>query len=186
MKAILSVLFTAIISFSFAQKEANLIILNKSTIEWIGKKVTGEHTGNISLLKANLEFKDSKLLGGSFTLDMESITCTDLGDVMAGKLVGHLKSEDFFDVKGFPESTLRFTGVKHIEGYSYSVVANLTIKGVTHPIEFTTRIKEHEATATLKVDRTLYDVRYGSASFFDNIGDKAIDDIFEIKVNLVY
>lgn len=186
MKLIFSILFVAFLASGFAQQEAITANLTKSSVEWTGKKVTGKHTGTISLLEAKLIFKDSKLVDGSFVLDMESITCTDLGGVMAAKLVGHLKSEDFFDVKSFNESTLEFTKVKHIEGNSYLIVADLTIKGITHPIEFTTNVKTHEAIATLKVDRTLYDVRYGSASFFDNIGDKAIDDIFEIKVKLVY
>lgn len=186
MKILISIFFTAIFLLGFAQQEARSVDLSKSSVNWIGKKVTGEHNGTIALKEAKLFFKDSYLVDGSFVLDMKSIACIDLGDAMANKLESHLKSEDFFDVNAFNESKLEFVKVKHIEGNSYLVVADLTIKGITHPIEFATNVKTHEAIATLEVDRTLYDVRYGSTSFFDNIGDKAIDDIFEIKVNLAY
>lgn len=186
MKTIIAILFTAFLSLSFAQSEKTLIDLTASTAEWTGKKLTGEHTGNITISKAKLNFNGEKLIGGSFTLDMQSITCTDLGKTMADKLEGHLKSEDFFSVKEFPESTLEFVNVKHIEGNSYLIVADLTIKGIRLPIEFPAKVEAHTASATLLVDRAKYHVRYGSTSFFDNIGDKAINDIFEVKVNLVY
>lgn len=186
MKTIFSILFTSIFAFGFSQISSTAVDLTKSSVEWIGKKVTGQHTGTISLKKATLEFKEEKLVGGVFVLDMESISCTDLGAAMAKKLVDHLESEDFFYVSKYKEAILKFTKVTNIEGNSFQIVADLTIKGATHPIIFATKVKTNEAIATLKIDRTLYDVRYGSASFFENIGDKAIDDIFEIKVVLAY
>jgi polyisoprenoid-binding protein YceI len=186
MKKVLTILFTLISFFSFAQASSVIIDLSESKVEWTGKKIMGEHTGNIDLLSAKLEFGGKVLTGGTFELDMESITCTDLEKNQAEKLLGQLKGEDFFNVSIYKKAVLKFVKVRNIEGNSYRIIADLTIKGTTQSIEFTANLREHEAIALLKVDRANYDVRYGSANFFNNIGNNVIDDIFEVKVNLVY
>lgn len=172
--------------FSLTILSAQGIDLEKSELQWTGKKITGQHTGNISILAADFQYVDGKLASGVLAIDMNSITCTDLEGEKADNLVGHLKSQDFFEVDGFPEAELAFDKVTLIEGDSYLLKGELTIKGLTEPIEFYANLKEKEALATLKIDRTKYDVRYGSSSFFDSLGDKAIDDMFEIKARLVY
>lgn len=182
MRILLSIFALAALSFTSAQS----IDLDQSTVEWTGKKITGQHTGNINIQEADFQYEDGKLVGGTLVMDMTSITCTDLEGEKAEKLVGHLKSTDFFEVDAYPESVLTFDRVKQIEGYSYFIVGELSIKGQTHPIEFYANLKETGAEATIKVDRTKYDVRYGSKSFFDNLGEKAIDDIFEVKARLEY
>lgn len=103
---------------------------------------------------------------------MTSLESTDLSGNMKGKLDGHLKSDDFFGVENHPEATLMLTSVKATGKNAYNAKGKLTIKGKTNPVEFTIAIYGSKANATVKVDRSKYDVRYGSGSFFDNLGDK--------------
>lgn len=105
---------------------------------------------------------------------------------MKGKLDGHLKSDDFFGVENHPEATLMLTSVKATGKNAYNAKGKLTIKGKTNPVEFTIAIYGSKANATVKVDKSKYDVRYGSGSFFDNLGDKTIYDEFDLVVDLVF
>ncbi|AXG74885.1 YceI family protein [Flavobacterium arcticum] len=160
---------------------------SKSQVEWVGKKVTGEHSGVISFKEGVLNFKSGKLTGGSFTVDMTSIEVTDL---KAGegkeKLEGHLKATDFFGTDAHKEATLVFTSVKATGGNKYAVIANLTIKGITKPVTFDLTVAKNSATTEFKVDRTKYGIEYNSGSIFDGLGDKVIYDDFELTVNLQF
>lgn len=160
-----------------------------SKILWTASKVTGQHNGSVAIKDGNLEMKDGLLTGGSFTMDLRSITVLDLEGKGKENLEGHLKSDDFFGVEKFPTSQLVITDAKLTGSGVYNIKANLTIKGITHPIEFVANVKPEgagvKATADIKVDRTMYDVRYGSGKFFDNLGDKAIFDEFNLAVSLV-
>jgi polyisoprenoid-binding protein YceI len=158
----------------------------KSKINWLAKKVTGQHEGTVNFKSGSLTFKGPKLTGGEFTVDMNSLTSTDLTGEYLGKLNGHLKSDDFFSTAKFPEATLVFTSVTPKAKAVYTVVANLTIKGITKPVTFDITTNVKSASTTFKVDRTKYDIKYGSGSFFDNLGDKAIDNEFELKVDLQF
>ena len=165
------------------------IDVQKSEITWKGKKVTGEHTGTIELQQGNLLVEDGKLLGGSFTIDMRTISNTDLAGEDKGKLEGHLKSDDFFGVESHPTATLEITDVKQESDNTYQVTGDLTIKGKTNEIQFPATVSTESgqvtAEASITVDRSEYDVRYGSDSFFDNLGDKVIYDDFQLEVSLV-
>lgn len=183
--AILTMSFIAPVKPSIYKVDAQ-----KSAILWNGKKVTGEHSGTIKLSAGELSFTGSKLTKGSFTMNMTSISCTDLQGEWADKLVGHLKSEDFFGVEKYPTSTFVITKITPAAAGSVSVSGNLTIKGITKPLSFPAKVTVNGNTATasakgVKVDRTKYDIRYGSKSFFDSIGDKAIDDEFTLDITLV-
>ncbi len=158
----------------------------KSTITWKGYKVTGSHTGTIDLQSGALIFEDDKLTGGEFVVNMTSLISTDLEGEYKGKLEGHLKSDDFFGVQNHPTSKLVFTQVKAKGKNSYEVTGDLTIKGITKAVTFEVSIYGSKATANMKVDRAQYDVRYGSGSFFDNLGDKTIYDEFDLVVDLEF
>ena len=157
-----------------------------STVTWKAYKVTGSHTGTISLKAGMLEFDGDKLAGGEFTVDMTTINTTDLQGDYKAKLDGHLHSDDFFSTASNPTSTLVFTNVKASGKNSYEVTGDLTIKGITKPVTFDVSIYGSKATATLKVDRAAYNVKYGSGSFFDNLGDKTIYDEFDLVVDLEF
>jgi polyisoprenoid-binding protein YceI len=166
-----------------------------SKIVWNGKKVAGEHTGNINISNGNLLVAKNKLVGGTFDIDMNSITVTDIKDPeYNGKLVGHLKNDDFFATDKFPKATFKITSLAPIKGAkpgtnNYNVTGDLTIKGITKPVTFPANIKVEGNKATAQgiatVDRSKFDVRYASKSFFDTIGDKAIDDNFTLNFNVV-
>jgi len=157
----------------------------KSTVKWLGKKVTGEHFGAISVKEGSLEVSKDKVTGGKVVIDMASLTVEDIKDAGTnGKLVGHLKNDDFFGVATFPTAELVITKV---EGTTFS--GNLTIKGITNPTVFTaTSTKEGKSTTykgTLTIDRSKFNVKYGSKSFFENLGDKVIYDDFTLDFSLV-
>ncbi len=175
------------VTLSFANNgEPSSQKVKESTISWKGYKVTGSHEGLINLESGELVYNESgELTGGNFVLNMNSITCTDLEGEYKGKLEGHLKSEDFFAVESFPKATLDITKVssRGVIG-SYKVVADLTIKGITKPIKFNVTTEEKTLNAAITVDRSEYNVQYGSGSFFDQLGDNTIYDEFEIEIEL--
>jgi len=179
---VLGVFLLSSIAVLAQQKE---IDTDLSKIEWLGKKVTGQHKGDISFKSGYVNYEGKNITGGVLVVDMNSITCTDLTNAdYNAKLVGHLKSDDFFGVASNPYSELKITNASKA-GNKYAVKASLTIKGKTHPVEFTVTEAGGKLTGIIKVDRTLYDVRYGSGKFFDDLGDKMIYDIFELTFNVL-
>jgi polyisoprenoid-binding protein YceI len=177
----------AFVSFSFATlTETKPVKASESKVVWKGYKVTGSHEGTIAIKSGNLNFDEAVLVGGNFEIDMTSINTTDLKGEMKNNLDGHLKSDDFFGVANFPTATLKITKVMPNGKNAYNVEGDLTIKGKTNTQVFTMSIYGNKATANLKVDRTKFDVRYGSTSFFDGLKDKAIYDEFDLNVDLVF
>lgn len=168
----------------FAQDKK--IDTKESKISWTGYKVTGQHEGTIDFKDGALTFKDGKLVGGTFTINMTTINTTDLAGGGKVKLDGHLKSDDFFGVAKFPDAILKFRKVVETDDNVYRVAADLTIKGNKSPITFDIEVEENLAEAKLKIDRTKYGIKYGSASFFDGLKDKAIKDEFDLQVQLKF
>ncbi len=158
-----------------------------SKVEWIGSKITGKtHAGAVSLLSGGLQLTDGKISAGKFAIDMTTITCSDIEDPKwNGKLVSHLKNEDFFAVDKFGTATV---SIKSADANG-NITADLTIKGKTSEVTFPTTITTENgsltATASIEIDRTKFDVRYGSDSFFDDLGDKAIDNIIKFNVTII-
>jgi polyisoprenoid-binding protein YceI len=163
----------------------------KSKIIWTGKKVTGEHTGTVSIENGEVHVDGENLQLANVKMDMNSITCTDLtAEEWNKKLVGHLKSDDFFSVENHPHSVFEATGFKTGAGENqYIVTGKLTIKGITHEISFPATVEvnngEVSANGTAKIDRTKYDIKYRSGAFFKDLGDNLIYDDFEIEFDLV-
>lgn len=170
---------------SFTTISDKEVKVKESKVTWKGYKITGEHEGTINLKEGKLTFNDDKLTGGHFVMDMTSINTTDLEGEYKDKLDGHLKSADFFGTESHPTATLKITNVE-AKGNTYTVTGDLTIKNITNPVTFNMDVKDNAATATVKIDRTKFDIKYGSASFFDGLKDKAISNEFDINVNLVF
>lgn len=168
----------------------------ESVIDWTGSKPTGKHTGTIKVSEGEFAVKNDSVESGKFTLDMNSITVTDL-EAGNGKedLEGHLKglgkeetADHFFNVNKYPTGTFEITGITQEEGKTM-VEGNLTLKETTKNIKFPATITVTPEAVTLvsesfKIDRTLWKVNYSSKSIFDNLGDKYVDDEIEIKVNV--
>jgi len=161
--------------------------IKNSTIEWTGKKVTGQHEGTIKLKDGGLDFEKGILVGGSFAIDMTTIACTDLDKSTGAKLVGHLSSDDFFGVPNHPTATFVMTKVASAQAKGiYQITGDLTIKGITNPITFEAQVEKQSAKAIMVVDRTKYNIKYGSGAFFDGLGDKMIYDEFDLVLNLQF
>ena len=188
VQTIVAALIIATITFAFTPIEDGVqeVKVETSSVTWKGYKVTGSHIGNIDLKQGALEFKDGNLVGGEFIIDMSTIESTDLEGDYKAKLEGHLKSDDFFGVESYPTAKLVFNKVKSTGKNSYEVTADLTIKEKTNPVTFDISIYGNKATANIKIDRTKFDVRYGSTSFFDDLQDKAIYDEFDLITDLEF
>ena len=157
-----------------------------SKIVWLGKKVTGQHTGEVKIASGHLNFDKEVLKGGEFEVDMTTITNTDLTDKeYLAKLLGHLASPDFFNVAEFKTAKLAIKTVKKEKAANtYKVTADLTIKGKTAPVSFDAVATKESATAKVTFDRTKYDIKYGSGKFFQGLGDKMINDEVQLDVTL--
>ena len=186
MKKVLTAIITFALFTTTVLAQNKTINTAESKVVWKGYKVTGAHQGTIALQSGDLIFKDNVLTGGAFVIDMTTINTTDLEGEYKGKFEGHIKSDDFFGVEKFTTSKLVFTKVEASGKNSYTVTGDLTIKDKTNPVTVNVSVYGSKATATLKVDRTKFDVRYGSTSFFDGLKDKAIYDEFDLVVDLQF
>ncbi len=182
-------LFALIITGAFATNnpiKKVTIDASQSTVSWVGKKITGKHSGTLAFQKGYLEMDGDKITGGMFLVDMTSLQVTDL-EAGKGKekLEGHLNSDDFFGVASHPSATFEITETFD-NGNAYSVMGNLTIKGHTESLKILLKKGENNTfSTTFNVDRTKYGITYKSGSFFDGLKDKAINDEFELTINIV-
>ena len=164
------------------------IDISKSSVKWLGEKVTGSHEGTISIKEGHLHFDNNIFTGGNVVIDMSTIECTDLVGEPKSSIEGHLCSDDFFGIKKYPTANLEIVNADKIK-YSknkYKVSAILEIKSIKNNIELEVVIDNGSAVVDLVIDRTLYNIKYGSGSFFDNLGDKMIYDDFKLSVSLQY
>lgn len=180
-----TVLILTIIAFKSNTMEKKEVNVKESKIEWTGEKITGSHQGTITLKEGFLNFDEKTLTGGEFVMDMTSINVTDLTGENKQKLEGHLSSDDFFGVNNFPTAKLVIKDAAK-KGNVYGVTGDLTIKGITKPITFDLKVDKNSASTKFEIDRTKYGVRYGSGSFFDNLGDNTIYDNFTLDVNIKF
>ncbi len=187
------VLFVVTLAFRPADPKAvqsYKVDTQKSKITWVGKKVTGEHNGNVKISQGNFNVVNNQVKDGSFEIDLSSLTVNDITDPAGNeKLVNHLKGDDFFATAKYPTAKFVITSVTPVSKEQYTVNGNLTIKGITHPISFPATITQKNnsivANGDIVVDRTKYDIKFKSANYFENLGDKAISDEFTLKVNAV-
>jgi len=181
-----TIIFLFVANYGFAKDFQ--INTTSSTLEWEAKKVTGQHSGTIAFGDGTLQVDKKKISGGKISVDMNSLVNTD-GNGVNKNLVGHLKSDDFFSVAKFPQASLEVKKVEARSGDLYHFTADLTIKGITAPIEFDAEVTlasgQLTATGIMTVNRTKYDIKYRSASFFSDLGDKMISDDFTLKFKLV-
>lgn len=166
-----------------------------STIKWKGEKPTGTHFGTVDLADGSLSVKENKIEAGNFTIDMKSINDEDLEGDKKANLEAHLmgtvegKEGDFFNVNKYPTATFELTGMEAMGDHTM-VQGNLTIKDKTNHIEFPANVnmdvdKVMIESKPFTIDRTQWNVNYGSKSVFDNLGDKFINDDIELTISLV-
>lgn len=175
-----------------ASTEGNFTLdAEKSVIEWEGAKIAYAHNGLISLSDGALSVADGRIVGGNFTIDMNSIVCLDLEDPEKNaNLVGHLKSADFFEVETYPVAKFEITSTEHLEGDMHSVTGNLTLKDVTRSITFPAKVSISDNTVEASasqfvIDRSEWNVRFASPSFFNDLKDDFIKDEIGLTITLV-
>lgn len=166
-----------------------VIDTKESVVTWKGSMLiaSNSHTGYVYISKGELMIENGQLMGGTVEVDMNTIADKNHGS--DNKLVAHLKDPDFFDVKKFPVSTIVITRVVSINDEHKKVTGNLTIKGITHPVTFPAKMEVKDgivkANGKLVIDRTLWDVRYKSGKFYDNLADQTMSDSIEFHINIV-
>ena len=157
----------------------------QSQITWTGREVsTSYHYGTLDFVSGNFEISNGAIVNGEFIVDMTSINNQDMEGDSKARLEGHLKSDDFFSVESYPTASISINSSELISDGKWNVSADLSIKGFTHPVNFEMISSEDGWSANLVFDRSKYDVRFRSGSFFENLGDKLIYDDIELSINL--
>jgi len=166
------------------------IDLDNTKINWVGRKVTGEHTGTVNLSKGWVIVENDTLKSGLLVFDMNSIINTDIeSPEWKLKLENHLKNEDFFAVDSFSQAILKISGSQILSNTNsvnnLQIMADLIIRGITADISFPIALQASEgifsAKGNVEIDRTVYGIQYKSVKYFPNVGDKLIDDFFSIN-----
>lgn len=169
--------------------------LTQSTVAWTGSKVLGQHNGTIGISSGELYLVENQIVGGRIVIDMTQIVVVDITDPgMNASLAGHLKSPDFFSVDSFPQAYFEMAQIAMIEGAlegepNYTIRGNLTVKGITHGIEFPATVSIDQgvlrAQANFDLDRTQWNVKFGSGRFIEGLGDNLIHDNFNLNLDVV-
>ncbi|HQS50318.1 MAG: hypothetical protein B7X86_07780 [Sphingobacteriales bacterium 17-39-43] len=170
-------------AFNPIKEDVYTVDVANSSIGWSAKKVGGGHTGTVKITEGSLVYNGKSLQKGVFLMDMSSITSDN------ARVTTHLKSPDFFSAEKNPSSKFEITKVTAAGKERVNITGNLTIKGITHPLTFPATVKQGKdvvvaVASGIRVDRTKYDIKFRSKTFFGDIGDKAIDDEFELNINL--
>ena len=186
---------------SKAEGKVYTVATDVSKVMWEGTKPTGSaHNGTVDVSEGQVVVEGDNVVGGTFTLDMNTIKNLDIEDEgKRGYLEGHLKgssddnADDFFNVKKYPTAKYEITKVTKKENDPNGnalVYGNLTMRDVTKSVAFTANIDMADgmvrvSTGQFKIDRTQWGIKYNSASFFEGLADKAINNDIGLKVTLV-
>ena len=172
------------ISLHVGDEKYVVIDAKESVVTWKGSNSFGPHRGYVYISKGELMIENGQLMGGAVEVEMSTIE--DESHRSDNNLIKHLKDADFFDVKKFPFSTIAISRVAEINVEDKEITGNLSIKGITHPVTFPVKMEMKDgivkASGKLVIDRTLWDVRYKSGKFFDNLKDQAIADSIEFNI----
>ena len=178
----LLIIFFLLINFELFSQDYG-IDLERSKIKWTGKEITtSSHYGTLKFIDGEINIQQEAVTG-KVIVDMESLSVDDLTGGSKARLEGHLRSDDFFSVSSHKSSTIEVKSSKKI-GDDFDVDGVLTIKGISHPISFILSVDDKLARSKLTFDRSMYDVRFRSGTFFENLGDKLILDDIELEVEL--
>ena len=173
------------------QPGAYNLLIDSSKVAWLGTELTtNTHFGSLRAKSGNLKIDKDGGVVGNIIIDMQSIIVEDLKGRSKEVLESHLKSDDFFGSNNFPTATLEFRSLNRYNndgGHIFN--GNLTIKGITNEVEFSAKLIKQtpllHAVGKLVFDRSKFNVRFRSGSFFDDLGDKLILDDIEVDINLI-
>lgn len=174
-----------------ASAQAFKVDAEKSSLAWSGTKVIGgAHDGTIKLAGGVLNWKDGNLTSANIDVDMKTIVNNDISSAeFKKKLVDHLVSDDFFSVAKHPTATFKLTKSQLVKDGNYRLSGTMTIKGISKDVDFMAKLQPDgsmlKGKGEITLDRTDFNVKYGSGKFFDNLGDKMIADEIKLKFDLV-
>jgi len=161
-----------------------------SKINWKGFKPTGEHFGIVKVKSGSFTVENKMITAGDFEIDMNSIVVLDIpsDESSNAKLTKHLKNDDFFGVKKHPVAMFKLTSTE-AKAEKFLVKGELTIKEITHPVSFFAEVSTDGESVLLKsekfeIDRSKWNIKYKSQSFFSDLGDKFISDDMELSVEV--
>jgi polyisoprenoid-binding protein YceI len=170
-----------------------------STVHWRGTKPGGEHVGVVSVTEGKVMVDNGAVSGGSMTIDLNSIENFDLEGDMNGRLVGHLKSEDFFYTEQYPTAVFEIVSAAAKEGVApeggvkptHEITGNLTMRGVTKSITFPAAVtvtdgKVKAVTNEFAINRTLWGVNFKSRTVFAEFKDDFIGDMINLKFDVEF
>ena len=163
---------------------------SSSTVNWTGKKVLGLHTGTINVANGSIENNKNLITGGEINIDMTSIVITDIEDKEPNQnFLTHLQNDDFFSVDKFKTAKLVISNAVQLEKDKQQIEGTLTIKDISHPVSFTASVEIFadylHSLGEIIIDRTMYNIRYGSGKFLQNLGDNLIYDDFVLQFKLI-
>jgi len=172
------------VATSEATSTKYMVNTDESVIEWTGHKPTGSHVGTIKIESGVFTVNDGTLESGTFIIDMNTIADSEAN----ARLEGHLKSADFFEVEAYPSSAFEVTGFEMVEGKAM-LSGNLKMKDTQNNVTFPVTVSQDGDTFTLTsemftIDRSKWNVKYQSKSFFSDLGEKFINDDIELKVTV--
>ena len=161
-----------------------------SSVNWTGKKVLGFHTGTINVANGFIETDNNRIIGAEINIDMTSIVITDIEDKETNQnFRTHLQNDDFFSVDKFKTAKLVISNAVQLENDKQQIEGILTIKDISHPVTFTASIEIFtdylHSLGEIIIDRTMYNIRYGSGKFLQNLGDNLIYDNFVLQFKLM-
>ena len=185
-----TIVFSTFLLYNLSANDTLHVDLDNSQINWIGRKVTGEHTGTLKFSNGWVLMDKKTLVGGKLIFDMTSISNTDIESVeWKQNLEDHLKAEDFFYVDSFPRAILEIKETQEnldkISASNNQILADLTIRGIKQELSFPISLQQSDsiflAKGTVNIDRTMYNIKYKSGKFIENLGDKLIYDDFTVE-----
>lgn len=176
-------LITILALFGFLATSAQQYKLNpkKSKVEWIGYGEIGDfkQQGTIDVKEGSITLEDKTIKSAKLVIDMKSISHPDKS------LSKHLAKKDFFWSKKYPTAQLDIVAIEND-----TVTADLTIRGITKPINFPMQLEQEGtsiiAKGTMTIDRTIYDIKYNSSSYFQDLGNYAIKNEFDLNFEVVF
>jgi polyisoprenoid-binding protein YceI len=170
---------------------ATMLTVERGLVHWDATKVTGAHNGIVKVVDGRIAIVDNVIVDGMLRIPMSSINVHDIQDAESNqKLTAHLSSADFFDVQNHPYAVYKINKSKGtLSGGKVTLEGIMNIKGISVPQSIAMEVHDKGdrwiLVGTMELDRSNYNIRYGSGSFFSGLGDKLIHDQFKLRPEIV-
>ncbi|NRA93453.1 MAG: YceI family protein [Psychroserpens sp.] len=166
----------------FIQAQELELNQKQSSIYWTGKAAFNSYslTGTLDSQEGYIKIVDDTIIALEVIIDMKSL------DHENNDLKTHLRSKDFFEVNTFKTATFKLVETAKIENGKSLIKGEMTIKNKTQMETIEIRFENNSLSFEHTMDRTLYDVKFNSPSFFKKMKENAIADDFILKAELLF